>query len=120
MKYPWLDGYCLGRTGCVKDYQQEWEATRYMVGGKMFAMTGCDNRGKTIVTLKLRPEFSSLLRHDYADIVPGYYMNKIHWNSVDLDGNVPEALLKQMIDESHQLIFEALPKKVQRELKGEA
>ena len=98
MPYPWIDAYCLSKKGVVKDYKEEWEATRYQVGGKMFAMQGGDKEGNPIFTLKLPPDFGRFLRQQYPDIVPGYYMNKEHWNSLFLHGAVPHALVREMID----------------------
>lgn len=115
MKYPWLEAYCLAKKGCEKDYKEEWEAWRYMLGGKMFAMQGSDKDGKPIITLKIEPSYGAELRKEHKDIVPGYYMNKVHWNSVRLDGNVSDELLKEMIDESYQILLTSLPKKLQKE-----
>lgn len=56
------------------------------------------------------------MRSEYRDIVPGYYMNKTHWNSVYLDGTVPEDILKEMINQSYNLIFNSLSKKKQKEI----
>ena len=119
MKYPWVDDYCLAKKEVQKDYKVEWEATRYMIRGKMFALQGGDKEGKDIITLKLEPMMGELLRNQYQDIVPGYYMNKEHWNSLYLDGNVPDGVLKDMLDKSYQLVFDSLPKKVQREINGQ-
>ena len=118
-KYEWLDEYCLSQIGAVKEYKAEWNATLYMVGGKMFALRGEDKSGRAIITLKLDPDFGSALRQQYKDIIPGYYMNKVHWNSLYLDGNVPDDLVQAMINESHQLILKSLSKKVQKEITGD-
>ena len=115
MRYSWLDAYCLAKKGCEKDYKAEWEAFRYMIGGKMFAMQGADKEGRAIITLKIEPSYGAALRQDHKDIIPGYYMNKLHWNSVFLDGAVPDELLKEMIDESYQILLHSLPKKLQKE-----
>ena len=56
------------------------------------------------------------MREQYEDILPGYYCNKTHWNSVRADGQVPEALLRTMLDEAYGLVRAGLPKKKQREL----
>lgn len=118
-KYPWLDEYCLSKTGAAKDYKEEWEATRYMLAGKMFAMQGEDKQKNEIITLKIEPAYGALLRQDYPDdITPGYYMNKLHWNSVRLDGSVPEKILKEMVDESYDILLKSLPKKLQKEILG--
>lgn len=119
MNYPWLDEYCLAKTGTEKDFKPEWDATRYMLRGKMFAMLGGDKHGEPIVTLKLEPAFGELLRAQYKDIVPGYYMNKEHWNSLYLKGDVPDDVLRDMIDKSHAILLASLPKKVQAEILGE-
>lgn len=116
MGYDWLDAYCLAKPGAVKDYQPEWEAHRYLVGGKMFAMHGGDKEGKEIFTLKLEPDFGAFLRQEYAGIVPGYYMNKEHWNSLYLDSAVPEDVVREMADRSYRLVFQGLTKKLQREI----
>ncbi|GHU75478.1 hypothetical protein FACS1894188_06430 [Clostridia bacterium] len=109
MKYEWLDEYCLGHKHAVKDFKEEWNAARYMVGG--------DKEGKPIVTLKLEPSFGDMLRREFAgDIVAGYYMNKTHWNSLYLEGNVPDDVLRNMVDESYRLIFGGLTKKTRMEL----
>lgn len=119
MNYPWLDAYCLAKAGCEKDYKTEWQATRYMIAGKMFALQGEDKEGNAIIILKIEPSYGAQLRQEYKDIVPGYYMNKLHWNSVRLDGAVPEKILKEMVDESHTILLRSLPKKLQKELCGE-
>jgi predicted DNA-binding protein (MmcQ/YjbR family) len=118
IKYEWLDEYCLSCIGATKDFKLEWNATRYLLAGKMFAMCGGDKDDKPIITLKLEPVFGDLLRQQYEHIVPGYYMNKEHWNSLYLDGDVPDDVLKTMIKESHHLILKSLSKKVQKEILG--
>lgn len=115
MKYSWLAEYCLSKPGVVQDYKIEWEATRFMVDNKMFLMDGGDKNNTPILTLKLEPLKGELLRREYPGIViPGHYMNKVHWNSIYRHGNLPDDLLKELIDESYQLIFNALPKKTQQ------
>lgn len=116
--YEWLDEYCLSKIGAVKDYQADWEATRYLVGGKMFAMCAADKDGKPIITLKLEPAFGDLLRQQYEHVVPGYYMNKLHWNSLYLEGNVPDDVVQTMVNESHEIILKSLSKKLQLEIKA--
>lgn len=116
MKYEWLDEYCLSKKGAEKDFKLEWNATRYMISGKMFAMQGGDKYGKPIITIKLEPLFGELLRKQYKDIIPGYYMNKEHWNSLYLDGDVPDAVLKDMLDKSYNILLASFSKKVQDEI----
>lgn len=118
MAYEWIDAYCLAKKGVSKDYKPEWDAERYFIGGKMFAMRGGDKLGKPIFTLKLEPAMGELLRKEYADIVPGYYMNKEHWNSLYLEGNVPDDVVRDMIDKACGVVFHSLPKKLQKEISG--
>ncbi len=70
MRYEWLDDYCCSKKGAEKDFKEEWDATRFMLKGKMFALQGNDRDGKAIITLKLEPSHGQLLREEYADINP--------------------------------------------------
>jgi predicted DNA-binding protein (MmcQ/YjbR family) len=116
MKYKWFDDYCVSKKGVEKDYKVEWEATRFMIGGKIFAMKGGDKDKKPIITLKCEPLFGQLLREQHEHIVAGYYMNKEHWNSVYIQGDVPDDILKQMVDMSYELVLNTLSKKVHKSL----
>ena len=116
MKYDFIQEHCLSKKGAEEDYKQEWDAIRYAVRGKMFALIGNDNAGNHIISIKHSPEYGEDLRDKYSDIIPGYYLNKTHWSSVFLNGNVPEHVLKQLLDGSYELIFNSLSKKVQNEI----
>jgi predicted DNA-binding protein (MmcQ/YjbR family) len=118
MKYEWIDAYCLAKAGAEKDFKLEWNATRYMIRGKLFAMQGGDKERKSIITIKLEPALGSLLRNQYKDIVPGYYMNKEHWNSLYLDGDVPDEIVKEMLDQAHQIVLHSFSQKIQKEISG--
>jgi predicted DNA-binding protein (MmcQ/YjbR family) len=119
MEYDFIQEYCLAKKGATEDYKQEWDAIRYMVRGKMFAMAGNDADGEAIISMKLEPEYGIELREKYKYIVPGYYLNKIHWSSLYLNGNVPAEILKKMLDMSYELIFSSLSKKIQNEILNE-
>ncbi len=116
MKYEWLDQYLLSNQSAQKDFKVEWGWDRYLLKNKMFAAICRDKAGRPIITLKCEPMHGAFLREQYSDIVSGYYMNKEHWNSVCLDGEVPEDVLKSMIDESYQLIFQSMSKKMQKDI----
>ncbi len=118
MKYEWFDSYLLAMKGVEKDYKPEWQATRYMIQGKMFAMQGGDKYGKPILTMKLEPAFGSLLQQKYEDIVPGYYMNKEHWNSLYLEGEVPDEIVRDMLDKSYETLLDTFSKKAREEILG--
>jgi predicted DNA-binding protein (MmcQ/YjbR family) len=112
--YERLETRCLSKKGATKEYKAEWEATLYKIGDKMFAMRGADKSGRSIITLKADPTDGAFLRERYKDIIAGYYMNKTHWNSVYLDGAVPDDLLDDLIDKSYDIILRSLPKKTQK------
>lgn len=120
--YPWLDAYLLSKPGAQKDYKAEWGWHRYMVDGKMFAATCLPgpeykaHAGREMVILKCEPVMAQLLREQFADVVPGFYCNKDNWNSVYLDGSVPEEELRHFCDLSYQLVFAKLTKKRQKEI----
>lgn len=121
MKYDWLDEYLLAKKGVTKDFKLEWNWIRYQIGGKLFVAVCLDsNNNPHYITLKLKPDAGEFLRHQYADIIPGYYMNKVHWNSVQADGEVPDDLLKDMLDKSYQLVLSGFSKKKQIEILGTA
>lgn len=116
MSFPWLDEYFLTKPGVTKDYQPDWEATRYFISDKMFGMLADNNKGIELITVKCEPLFGEYLRETYPDITPGYHMNKVHWNSVRMDGDTPEDVLKDMVDMSYGLVLESLTKKKQKEI----
>ena len=77
---------------------------------------GDDNNEPYYITLKLEPVEGDFLRQQYEDIIPGYYMNKTHWNSIKADGEVPDDLLKDLLDKSYQLVLGGFSKKKQQEI----
>lgn len=117
MRYTWIDEFLLEKPGVTKDLKEEWNWIRYQIGGKMFAAVclGEDNE-PYYITLKLEPAEGDFLRQQYEDIIPGYYMNKEHWNSVKPDGEVPDDLLKDLLDKSYSLVLGGLSKKKQQEI----
>lgn len=117
MRYHWLDEYLLSKKGVTKDLQPAWNWVRYHVGGKMFAAVCLDGQNRPYyINLKLEPMEGEFLRSQYEDIIPGYYSNKVHWNSINPDGAVPDELLKDLLDKSYQLVLGGLSKKRQREI----
>ncbi len=115
-KYDWLDGYLLSKPGAEKDYKEEWEWFRYLLCGKMFAAVCTPDPkhrphdGRTMVILKCDPQLALLFREQYPDVVPGFYCNKDNWNSVYLDGEVPDGILQDMCDMSYELVYKKLTK----------
>lgn len=101
--------YLLAKTGAVEEFPFDALTSVYKVGGKMFALAGW-NETPLQITLKCDPEEAETLRAAYPAVQPGYHMNKRHWNTVTLDGTVPEDELRDMIDASYRLVVQSLPK----------
>lgn len=108
-----IDGFCLHLKGVQRDYKTEWEAFRYLVGGKMFLMHGHNKEGLEIYTLKGVPEANRACRGQYPEILPGYYMNKEHWISVPVGLRLPDGVLQALVQNAYELVLGSLPKKVQ-------
>lgn len=117
-RYLWLDAYLLAKPGAEKDYKAEWAWLRYRVAGRLFAAVCCPGAqygvyaGREMVILKCEPALAELFRMQYADVLPGFYSDKRHWNTVFLDGAVPDGVLRGMCDQSYRLVVEKLPKKL--------
>ena len=87
----------------------------YKVGGKAFALT-VPEEFPARVNLKCNPERAEQLRDEHEGIIPGYHMNKRHWNTVVLDGSVPSRLVRELIDHSYALVTASLTAKMRKEL----
>ena len=121
-KYDWLDSYLLSNPGAEKAYKAEWGWDRYIVAGKMFAAVCRPDLkygvygGHELLTVKCEPLVGEMTCREYPDILPGFYMDKRHWISVFLDGDVPDDVLRGLCAASYRLVLEKLAKKVQKEL----
>ncbi|MCC7467514.1 MAG: MmcQ/YjbR family DNA-binding protein [Saprospiraceae bacterium] len=105
--------YCLAKKATSEDFPFGPETLVLKVGGKMFALTGLDSDEFT-VNLKCDPDRAVELREQYAEIQPGYHMNKKHWNTVHFEGGLDQRLLRELIDHSYELVVASL-KKADRE-----
>ena len=89
----------------------------YKIANKMFATLGIDETTENgRMNLKCDPERSPELREEHEAIVPGYHMNKKHWNTLVLDGSLPAELIRELVEHSYQLVRRSLPKKLRDEL----
>ena len=118
MKYEWIEEYLMKKAGVTKDYQEQWNWIRFYIGGKLFAAICRDDEidEPIYITLKLEPVEGEFYRKEYEDIIPGYYMNKVHWNSIKADGNVPDDVVKDLLDSAYLVAFNSLSKKKQKEI----
>ena len=100
---------CLGFGGAVE------EPPFFKVAGKVFAIAPLDGEPPVRVGLKCDPELAQVLRAGHPAITPGYH-NKRHWNTVLLDGSLDAHFVRDVLEDSYDLVVSALPKRVQREL----
>jgi predicted DNA-binding protein (MmcQ/YjbR family) len=112
--------YCLSKKGVTEHFPFDEETLVFKVGGKMFALSSLNQweKGQPSVNLKCNPDYSEELRAQYDDIKPGWHMSKIHWNTIEINREVPDSLIKELIDLSYDLVFKSLTKKVQLEVLG--
>ncbi|RTY86471.1 MmcQ/YjbR family DNA-binding protein [Flavobacterium sp. GT3R68] len=110
--------YCLSKKGVTEHFPFDEDTLVFKVGGKMFALSslrGWEN-GNPSTNLKCDPDRAEELRAQYDDIKPGYHMSKIHWNTVDVNRDVPDSFVRELIDHSYDLVFKSLTKKIQNEI----
>ena len=112
--------YCLSKNGVTEHFPFDEETLVFKVGGKMFALSSLNQWEKGIpsVNLKCNPDYAQELRAQYDDIKPGWHMSKIHWNTIEINRDVPDSLIKELIDHSYDLVFKSLTKKSQTEILG--
>ncbi|WP_348825200.1 MmcQ/YjbR family DNA-binding protein [Flavobacterium aestuarii] len=110
--------YCLSKKGVTEHFPFDEDTLVFKVGGKMFALSSLLQweKGNPSVNLKCDPERAQELRAEYDAIEPGYHMSKVHWNTIAVNQDVPDVLLKELIDHSYELVFKSLTKKIQNEI----
>lgn len=107
--------YCLSKQHVTECFPFDEVTLVFKVAEKVFAITSLDKEVFT-VNLKCNPERAVELRERYEEVQPGYHMNKKHWNTVSFEGTLSEALLKELIDHSFDLVVKGLSKKTQKAL----
>ena len=110
-----LRALCLGFAGAEETYPFSPDATVFKVHGKIFAIAGL-GADPPAISLKCEPALAEQLRRDHPAITPGYHLNKRHWNTVLVDGSVPEPMLRDMVEDSYDLVVSALPKRIRDDL----
>ncbi|WP_367867239.1 MmcQ/YjbR family DNA-binding protein [Pedobacter sp. WC2423] len=111
-----LRDYCLSKPGATEGLPFGEETLVFKVGEKIFLLVGLTEGNR--FNAKCDPERAITLREQYEEIIPGYHMNKKHWNTVDMNGRLTLKQLREIIDHSYELIFNSLPKKKQEEIDG--
>ncbi len=110
-----IEHYCLQKKGVVKEYPFDKVTAVYKVGNKMFALSS-DVSDEVSLNLKCEPLYALELRSIYASVIPGYHMNKKHWNTVTCNREVDDKFVYEWIDDSYGLVFASLTKKLQNEI----
>ncbi len=113
-----LREFCLQKQGVSEGFPFYNDVLVFKVCGKVFALTSLAKweEGQPAVNLKCEPEKAVKLRQEFSAIQPGFHMNKKHWNTVQIDGSLPDDFLQEMITDSYKLVVQKLPKKHQKEL----
>jgi predicted DNA-binding protein (MmcQ/YjbR family) len=106
--------YYLSRKGVSESFPFDENTLVFKVMGKIFALTNIEVF--ETVNLKCDPEKAVTLREQYPEILPGYHMNKKHWNTVEVHGSLGDQLLRSLIDHSYDMVVAGLPKKLQSSL----
>jgi predicted DNA-binding protein (MmcQ/YjbR family) len=109
-----LQQHCAAKPGVSWDTPFGPDVMVFRVAGKIFALAPIDSFDT--LNLKCDPERAIELRERYAAITPGYHMNKKHWNTLDMTGDLPRQLVLELVDHSYDLVRASLPRKLRDEL----
>jgi predicted DNA-binding protein (MmcQ/YjbR family) len=106
---------CLEFAGAEETFPFGPETSVFKVGGKMFALSQLDAESLR-VSLKCEPQLAEALRAAHPAVIPGYHLNKRHWNTVILDGSLPDEAIRDMVEDSYDLVVGGLPRTRRRAL----
>lgn len=110
-----LRSYCLSLRATDESLPFDDDVIVFKVAGKIFALISISDPSS--VNLKCDPEYAVQLREQYPDdVLPGYHMNKKHWNTVEIMRNLPDSMIRQLIDHSYEQVVKGLPKKLRGDL----
>ena len=112
-----LRRWCLERPGAEETFPFGQEVSVFKARGKMFALSKLGARPLT-VSVKCDPELATELRRTYPAIRPGYHLNKRHWNTLTLDGSLPDSMVRDLIEDSYDLVSGPPPRRRARGAPG--
>jgi len=115
MDFELLHDYLQSKPGAEIDFPFDPGTLVFKVRGKMFALIMLDVQPLQM-NLKCDPFKAQALRDCFPAISPGYHMNKRHWNTLLLDGSLPDELILSLADESYALVVKGLPKTLRQAL----
>jgi predicted DNA-binding protein (MmcQ/YjbR family) len=104
-----LRAHCVAFAGAQETFPFGPETSVFKVAGKMFALSRLA-QSPLRISLKCEPELAERLRETHAAVLPGYHLNKRHWNTVVLDGSLPDQTIEDMIEDSYDLVVSGLPR----------
>jgi predicted DNA-binding protein (MmcQ/YjbR family) len=121
MNIQQLYDFCLSKKGVTEHFPFDEETLVFKVGGKMFCLTSLNEweKGTPSLNLKCDPDSAQELRAEYEAIIPGWHMSKIHWNTVAFNGDVSDKMMLELINDSYELVFKSLTKKIQAEIQSQ-
>ena len=102
MNIELLHNYCISKPNVTEGFPFGEDTLVFKVGGRIFALANLD--GEPSANLKCDPALAIELREKYSSVSPGYHMNKKHWNTILLDGSIPDTELLKWIDHSYDLV----------------
>ena len=110
--------FCLSKKGVTEHFPFDEETLVFKVGGKMFCLTSLNQweKGTPSLNLKCNPERAQELRAEYEAIIPGWHMSKVHWYTVAFNSDVSDKMMCELINNSYDLVFNSLTKKIQAEI----
>lgn len=108
---------CASLPEATEGYPFGEDVAVYKVGGKVFAIVPVAG-DPAHVTLKCDPDWAVQLRAEHRAVEPGYHTNKRHWNTVELDGSIPVAVVQEMVRHSYELVLDGLPRRERDRIAG--
>jgi len=109
-----LRNYCIQKKEVTESFPFDDTTLVMKVKGRMFALINLNENPS--VNLKCDPELAIELRERYSSVLPGYHMNKQHWNTIVLDGSIPTEKMKHWVDHSYDLVIKSLPNSIRKDL----
>lgn len=109
--------YCLKKKSVTESFPFGESTLVFKVSGKIFLLLALDSAPLQF-NVKCDPELAENYREEYSSVIPAFHMNKKHWNSIQLNGNVPARLVWEMIDASYDLVVKSLPLKERKKLEA--
>jgi predicted DNA-binding protein (MmcQ/YjbR family) len=104
-----LRKWCLARPGATEEFPFTPGVSVFKVAGKMFALSTLKSKPLQ-VSVKCEPDLAHQLRASYPAVNPGYHLNKRHWNTITIDGSLPDKVVFDMLEDSYDLVVAGLPR----------